>query len=64
MPCSGAVRPTGILASPRRVGHPRRLAGFLTEAIRCIPGIDSIRSATLLDVVKDSYLWDGFRQGS
>jgi len=40
--------------------HPA-LVGFLTEKIRRVPGIETIETATTLDVVKDTYLWAGFR---
>ncbi len=60
---SACVGSSDIVAEVR-CASAAELAEFLTETIRRIPGIDSIRSATLIDVVKDSYLWDGFRQGS
>ncbi|MEV6347466.1 Lrp/AsnC family transcriptional regulator [Actinoplanes sp. NPDC051851] len=37
------------------------LSAFLSEKVRRIPGIETIETATTLDVVKDTYLWAGFR---
>lgn len=38
------------------------LGSFIGDTLRSIPGIDSIESATVLEVLKDSYLWAGFRE--
>lgn len=37
------------------------LAAFLSEKVRRVPGIESIDTATTLEVLKDTYLWAGFR---
>lgn len=37
------------------------LVSFLSEKVRRVPGIESIDTSTTLEVMKDSYLWAGFR---
>lgn len=35
---------------------------FLTDTVRTITGIDVLETATVLEVIKDEYLWSGFRE--
>ena len=37
------------------------LTTFLTDTIHSIPGIDVVETTNILEVIKDEYLWSGFR---
>jgi len=37
------------------------LGRFLTETVRRVQGIDAIETATVMEMLKDEYVWAGFR---
>ncbi|GAB6901458.1 Lrp/AsnC family transcriptional regulator [Kineosporia succinea] len=39
----------------------QELSAFLSEKVRRVPGIETIETATTLEIMKDTYLWAGFR---
>ncbi|TPW78506.1 Lrp/AsnC family transcriptional regulator [Schumannella sp. 10F1B-5-1] len=38
------------------------LGRFLTETVRRVQGIEAIETATVMEVLKDEYVWAGFRE--
>jgi Lrp/AsnC family transcriptional regulator, regulator for asnA, asnC and gidA len=45
-----------------RFSDNAHLAEFLSERVRRIPGVDVVETATVLEVIKDDYVWAGFRE--
>ncbi|GAA3617772.1 Lrp/AsnC family transcriptional regulator [Kineosporia mesophila] len=38
------------------------LSTFLSEKVRRVQGVETVETATVLEVIKDDYLWAGFRE--
>ena len=51
---------SGDIIVELRCADPHALGAFLSEKLRSIPGIASVSTATLTEIVKDSYVWGGF----
>jgi len=45
-----------------RCDDQTQMNAFLTDTVRTITGIDVLETATVLEVIKDEYLWSGFRE--
>jgi Lrp/AsnC family transcriptional regulator, regulator for asnA, asnC and gidA len=45
-----------------RFDDRERLNDFLTTTIRRLHGVESVETSTILEVVKDEYMWSGFRE--
>ncbi|MBT0768032.1 Lrp/AsnC family transcriptional regulator [Kineosporia sp. J2-2] len=57
---AGCIGSYDLIVDARFDSHPE-ISAFLSEKIRRVPGIESIDTATTLEVLKDTYLWAGFR---
>ena len=58
----GACIGTWDLTVDVRCDTQEQLTDFLTESIRAVPGVAEFVTANVLEVVKDEYLWSGFRE--
>jgi Lrp/AsnC family transcriptional regulator for asnA, asnC and gidA len=45
-----------------RCDGPDELTAFLGDRVRSITGIDALETATVLEIIKDEYVWSGFRE--
>ena len=50
------------LVADIRCDDTQRLSTFLHDDVRRIRGIDRIETAVVLENLKDTYLWEGFRE--
>jgi Lrp/AsnC family transcriptional regulator for asnA, asnC and gidA len=45
-----------------RFENTAELSRFLTETVRRVQGVDSVETATVMEILKDEYVWAGFRE--
>jgi len=47
-----------------RCDDAKHLSEFLTETLRRVHGIDAVETAAVMEILKDEYVWAGFREPS
>jgi len=50
-----------LILDVRCDGHDE-LTRFLTETVRRVPGVESVETSTVMEILKDEYVWAGFRE--
>ena len=45
-----------------RCDSAKHLSEFLTETLRRVHGIDAVETAAVMEILKDEYVWSGFRE--
>ena len=50
------------LSADVRCDDQAQMNAFLTDTVRSITGVDHLETAAVLEVIKDEYVWSGFRE--